>query len=70
MRGDRLKVEQLIGQCEEKQVEGNEVIVISGYKTKKVPPLVWRECIKKVWEVDPLFCSHCGGLMKIISFHL
>lgn len=24
--------------------------------------------IKKVWEVDPLKCSHCTGEMKIISF--
>jgi len=23
---------------------------------------------KKVWEVDPLLCSHCGGLMKMVSF--
>jgi len=29
---------------------------------------MWRECIKKVWEVDPLHCSNCGGEMKIISF--
>jgi hypothetical protein len=52
-------------------------IEISNFRTKKIPPLVWRECtprafasrhIKKVWEVDPLLCSHCGGLMKIVSF--
>ncbi len=24
--------------------------------------------IKRVYEVDPLKCSHCGGQMKIISF--
>jgi len=29
---------------------------------------MWRECIKKIWEVDPLTCKHCGGEMKIISF--
>jgi hypothetical protein len=29
---------------------------------------MWRECIKKVWEVDPLLCRHCGSLMKIVSF--
>ena len=27
-----------------------------------------RECIKKIWEVDPLSCPKCGGEMKIISF--
>ena len=31
-------------------------------------PLSWRECIKKVWEIDPLACPKCGGEMKIISF--
>jgi hypothetical protein len=38
------------------------------YYSPTVPPLVWRECIKKIWEVDPLLCTHCGGLMKIVSF--
>jgi hypothetical protein len=62
----------------EKKAEKNtEIIAISNFRTKKIPPLVWRECtprafasrhIKKVWEVDPLLCSHCGSLMKIISF--
>ncbi len=28
----------------------------------------WRECIKKMWEVDPLECPNCGGEMKIVSF--
>jgi len=26
------------------------------------------ECIKKVWEVDPLECPRCHAEMKIISF--
>jgi len=30
------------------------------------PP--WRECIKKIWEIDPLKCPHCKAEMKIISF--
>ena len=51
--------------------------VINNFRTKKIPPLVWRECtprafasrhIKKVWAVDLLLCSHCGGLMKVVSF--
>ncbi len=29
---------------------------------------MWRECIKKVWEVDPLVCPKCTGEMRIISF--
>jgi len=29
---------------------------------------MWRECMKKVWEVDPLTCPKCTAEMKIISF--
>ena len=29
---------------------------------------MWRECIKKIWEVDPLTSSKCTGEMQIISF--
>ncbi|MEA3469415.1 MAG: hypothetical protein U9R57_14480 [Thermodesulfobacteriota bacterium] len=68
MRGDRRKAEQEAQKSSEKEVAANDVIVVSGFKTKKVPPLMWRECIKKIWEVDPLLCKHCGGMMKIISF--
>jgi hypothetical protein len=62
------KAEQEAQKSGEKEVAENDVIVVSGFKTKKVPPLMWRECIKKIWEVDPLLCKHCGGMMKIISF--
>jgi len=48
MRGDRRKVEDAAGECEGEQADESEVIVISGFKAKKIPPLVWRECIKKV----------------------
>jgi len=68
MRGDRRKAEQEAQKGGEKEVVENDVIVVSGFKTKKVPPLMWRECIKKIWEVDPLLCKCCGGMMKIISF--
>jgi hypothetical protein len=65
MRGDRLKAEKGAGENIEAT---SEIIIASGFKTKKVPPLMWRECIMKIWEVDPLLCHHCGGLMKMISF--
>ena len=29
---------------------------------------MWRECLKKVWEVAPLTCPHCAAEMKLISF--
>ena len=28
---------------------------------------VWHELIKKVWQVDPLICPHCGSEMKLIA---
>jgi hypothetical protein len=28
----------------------------------------WARLIKKIYEVDPLVCSRCGGIMRIISF--
>lgn len=44
------------------------IIDISGHQPKKIPSPTWRECIKKVWEVDPLKCPQCGAEMKIVSF--
>lgn len=35
---------------------------------QKIPLLLWRACIKKIWEVDPLSCPRCQGVMRIISF--
>ncbi|MBS3820127.1 transposase [bacterium] len=28
----------------------------------------WAEMIKKVYEIDPLICPQCGGIMRIVSF--
>ena len=28
----------------------------------------WAQLIKRVYEVDPLLCSKCGGEMRIIAF--
>lgn len=45
-----------------------EILDVSDYQPKRIPSPQWRECIKKVWEVDPLSCPKCGSEMKIISF--
>lgn len=45
-----------------------EIIDVTDYQPKKPTSGTWRECIKKIWEVDPLTCPNCGGEMKIISF--
>ena len=67
MRGERAKQESA---DKEDKSTGNEIEIIdvSKYKPRKIPPPTGRECIKKVWEVDPLKCKHCQGEMKIISF--
>lgn len=66
IRGDRKKRELVAPETDQPVEE--LVIDIRSLKPKRIPPLMWRECIKKVWEVDPLLCSNCGGEMKIISF--
>jgi hypothetical protein len=67
MRGERAKHE--LGNKESENVNKEiEVIDVSSYRPRRIPPPTWRECIKKVWEVDPLKCQHCQGEMKIISF--
>ncbi|MGC9091605.1 MAG: IS91 family transposase [Fervidicoccaceae archaeon] len=34
----------------------------------RLPSKGWAEMIRKVYEVDPLLCPHCGGTMKVIAF--
>ena len=64
MRGERRKM----GSDEEDDDTKNDIINVASYKHRKIPPPTWRECIKKIWEVDPLKCPHCSAEMKIISF--
>jgi hypothetical protein len=33
-----------------------------------LPSKGWAEMIKKVYEIDPLICPKCGGIMRIVSF--
>ena len=69
MRGDRNKQDILnSGGIETTSVEEVTIIDVRKYKSKRIPQLMWRECIKKVWEVDPLICPKCAGEMRIISF--
>lgn len=69
MRGDRRKQDDRVkGEGEDIFASDDRVIDIRGYRPKRIPQLIWRECIKKVWEVDPLTCARCAGEMKIISF--
>jgi len=70
-RGLRAKTErakQTPGTAEVIDKKGINIIDVSQYQPKKVPPLTWCECIKKIWKDDPLVCPECMGLMRIISF--
>ena len=35
---------------------------------KHIPSKGWAEMIRKVYEVDPMICSKCGGRMKVVAF--
>jgi hypothetical protein len=45
-----------------------EIIDVSECRPPQIPSPQWRECIKKVWEVDPLSCPKYRNEMKIVSF--
>ena len=63
-RGERAKHETEPGALDTAEVD---VIDVSEYHPPRIPSKKWRELIKKVWEVDPLICSHCGAEMKVIA---
>ena len=63
-RGERAKREAEPGALEATDVD---VIDVSEYHPPRIPSKKWRELIKKVWEVDPLICQHCGAEMKLIA---
>lgn len=68
MRGDRKKLEQEVGKGAADGAGGIEIIDIAEFRPTRIPSPMWRECIKKVWEVDPLSCPRWHAEMKIISF--
>ena len=53
---------------QEKPEEHVEIIGVSEYKPRRISSKQWRDCIKKIYEADPLCCPKCGGEMKIIGF--
>ena len=56
-RGDRrLRRLKAAGNADKELFPGPsvEVLDVAGHKARRIPSKTWRECIKKVWEVDPL----------------
>ncbi len=51
------------------QVPANiEIIDVSDYQPPRLPSKKWRECIKKIYEVDPLCCPKCGGEIHPVRY--
>ncbi len=68
-RGEQLKTAQPATTLDQTAVaEKIEVLDVSSYQPRRIPSKTWRDCIKKIWEVDPLECPRCHAEMKIISF--
>ena len=44
------------------------VLRLAEEEEKRVPSKGWAAMIRKVYEVDPLLCPQCGGLMKVVAF--
>ncbi|MBU0974013.1 MAG: hypothetical protein KKC20_25490, partial [Proteobacteria bacterium] len=51
-----------------KEISELTMIDVAAHKHRRIPPPLWRDCIKKIWEVDPLICPHCLAEIKRISF--
>jgi hypothetical protein len=35
---------------------------------RPIPSRGWAEMVRKVYEVDPMVCPHCGGTMRVVAF--
>ncbi|MCX6577404.1 MAG: hypothetical protein NTV82_13560 [Candidatus Aminicenantes bacterium] len=35
---------------------------------KCIPSKGWAAMIRKVYEIDPMICPQCGGVMKVVAF--
>jgi len=44
------------------------VLRMAKEEAKPIPSKGWAEMIHKVYEIDPMVCPKCGGLMKVVAF--
>lgn len=77
MRGDRKKQEERKKETTEGEsgsIEDSKIIDVRNFKPKRIPQLMWRECIKKVWDMPRqlhLLTIHLwDGLKLLILFTL
>ena len=55
------------GKVREREHGLPELLIIEE-ENRKIPRRGWAEMIRKVYEVDPMLCPQCGGMMKVIAF--
>ena len=51
-----------------KAEKGQPKLLIIEEECPRSPRRGWAAMIRKVYEVDPLTCTQCGGTMKVIAF--
>ena len=59
-RGERLKVSALDN--------SNQLNTSLEPLPKKRPSLTWAECMRRMYEIDPLRCPICQSQMRIVAF--
>jgi hypothetical protein len=51
-----------------KSEEDEHRLLIIEEECPRIPRRGWAAMIRKVYEVDPLLCTKCGGKMRVIAF--
>jgi len=51
-----------------KSEEREHKLLVIEEECQRIPRRGWAEMIRKVYELDPLVCPQCGGMMKVIAF--
>jgi len=51
-----------------KSEEAAHKLLLIEEECPRIPCRGWAEMIRKVYEVDPLLCTKCGGKMRVIAF--
>jgi len=54
--------------CQEVWSLSPSVLRIVEEELRRLPSKGWAAMIRKVYEVDPMICSKCGGRMKVVAF--
>ncbi len=72
-RGMRRKAAEAAGDCPDFCLSKNGTVPLDGTSGHAKPApgrcsQTWAMLIKRVYEIDPLTCPHCGGTMKVIAF--